>query len=75
MKTNREFELKLCKVCNQMTNHGCLKCSDKQHEAEIKQIFDDIETYRMDLVAFNLEFFGFKTMETGKNKMLLKKND
>ena len=38
-------------------------------------VFDDIETYRMDLVAFNLEFFGFKTMETGKNKMLLEKND
>ena len=43
--------------------------------ANTRFVFDDIETYRMDLVAFNLEFFGFKTMETGKNKMLLEKND
>ena len=36
-------------------------------------VFDDIKSYRMDLVAHLAEFYGFKTIETGINKICLEK--
>jgi len=36
-------------------------------------VFDDIKSYRMDLVAHLAEFYGFKTIETGTNKICLEK--
>tara|TARA_R100001510_G_C7632174_1_gene190847 strand:+ start:637 stop:1287 length:651 start_codon:yes stop_codon:yes gene_type:complete len=36
-------------------------------------IFDDIDTYRMDLIAHALTFDGFKTIETGECKICLEK--
>ena len=36
-------------------------------------IFDDIDTYRMDLIAYALTFDGFKTIETGECKICLEK--
>jgi len=36
-------------------------------------IFDDIDTYRMDLIANALTFDGFKTIETGDTKICLEK--
>ena len=36
-------------------------------------IFDDIDTYRMDLIAHALTFDGFKTIETGETKICLEK--
>jgi hypothetical protein len=36
-------------------------------------VFDDIKSYRMDLIANVLTFYGFKTIETGINKICLEK--
>jgi hypothetical protein len=36
-------------------------------------IFDDIDTYRMDLIAHALTFDGFKTIESGESKICLEK--
>ena len=36
-------------------------------------IFDDIDTYRMDLIANALTFDGFKTIETGETKVCLER--
>jgi hypothetical protein len=36
-------------------------------------IFDDIDTYRMDLIANALTFDGFKTIETGETKICLER--
>ena len=36
-------------------------------------IFDDIDTYRMDLIAHALTFDGFKTIETGESKICLER--
>ena len=37
-------------------------------------VFDDIKTYRMDLIANLLSHYGFKTVEMGDNKCLLERN-
>lgn len=36
-------------------------------------VFDDYQTYAMDVVANVLTYFGFKTVETGQNKILLER--
>jgi len=36
-------------------------------------IFDDIDTYRIDLIAESLTFDGFKTIEKGKTKICLER--
>ena len=36
-------------------------------------IFDDIDTYRMDLIAHALTFDGFKTIDTGETKICLER--
>jgi len=36
-------------------------------------VFDDIKSYRMDLIANVLELYGFKTIEAGTNKTCLEK--
>ena len=37
-------------------------------------VFDDIKSYRIDLIAHLTEFYGFKTVEMGDNKCLLERN-
>ena len=36
-------------------------------------VFDDIKSYHMDLIAHLAEFYGFKTIEAGTNKICLEK--
>ena len=36
-------------------------------------VFDDHDTYRMDLIAHALTFYGFKTIESGDTKICLER--
>ena len=46
----------------------------KDMEPYTKVVFDDIKSYRIDLIAHLTEFYGFKTVEMGDNKCLLERN-
>lgn len=36
-------------------------------------IFDDYKKYQMDVIAYALTLYGFKTIESGENKICLEK--